>query len=77
MRLILSLGVNVLNDLTCILMHDQLANLRIDLAPKILLLRWQRSKEVCLLSQMVGILLRHQLHYMLLEIINHVDLLVP
>lgn len=56
-HLILGLGVYILDDLTCILVHDQLTYLRVDLGSEVLLLFWKWCEEICLLCQMSRILL--------------------
>jgi hypothetical protein len=56
-------------------MHDQLANLLIDLSSEIFLLFRFRSIVISFLSQMVGVLLGHQLDDVLFDLIDNKFLL--
>ena len=72
----LRLSIDVLDDLTCVVMHDKLANLRVDLTPEVLLLFRKRSIEECFLSQMMRVFGRHELNDMLLNVVDDMNLLV-
>ena len=70
-----SLGVDVLDDLRCVLMHNQFTNLLAYLGSKVSLVLFFWRVIKCFLGKMVGVLLGHQFNGVFFDCVDDLSFL--